>query len=514
MAVETFPAIPLSRVVGGLGVNLGGHSTEEWAYAMARAAGCTEVRFQIAWANFENFSSPGTYIYTHIDTALRLCRKYGLRPIVVAAYAPPWQVGYKTITVQGAHAVGSTTITTASDLTGVVPKHDCIGGLWYENYFNRASYYGAVIHAINGNQIQLGSTVKTLIPDGTAIRIQRPLYAPVPTSSGSYSADRYAAYVQALADRIDYHGIVGRVEIWNEPPWPNDFWDRLSRFYDDPAGMGIEVWTRELEPLVRALIQRQFPSRVGLVCGGSHKSGFHGLLSYLTPQQVADSAFVADAIHPYGTFPETHFWNAVGSGTNWGAGYVNLSGTSNMAYDKKLMADNPAAGLEMVISEYGSGWIGVDNEVARNYTLRHLVAAWAMGIQMVNLYSFAETAAYALVDPTTHEPTVSWDDIKEFMSFVRVVNATVDDYQLPVIQSWTEGAANLAVFTIGPLLVVYQRTDAPLASPTWVGPQRLVLSPGPGQLLVLGANDRGHQDAGTNSVYVGAKPVILTRYLG
>ena len=505
--METFPALTVERALGGLGINLGSQMTQEWAYAEAASAGCSEVRFQIAWANVERVDAPGTFDLSALDTALGLCARYRLRPLVVAAYAPPWQT-VKTITVDGLHPIGSTTITTTSDVSDLQPGRDHLGGLWYEIGFGKPAYYGGIAHDVDGQVITLGAATTGTFADGAQISVNRLLYPSVDAVSGSDSAERYADYVEALAERIAAHGLTGRVELWNEPPWTNDTWDQRSRFYDNPAAMGISTWTFTVQPLVTALASRSMPAGVSLVSGGTHKSGGHGILRYLSAGQVAESAFVADAAHTYGAAPEVHWWWTEGAGTSWGAGYVNLNGSSNMAFNAKLQDTTPAAGLEFVISECGAQ--SLDAEAKRNFDLRHLVGAWAMGFAMVTFYSLADTPGLALVDATTHVATDSWTDIRRLMRVLRNVDAQPSRYALPTIETWDEGDWNLAVVTIGPLLIVWQRTT----SSTFPGPRRLTLANEAGELFALAANDRGHADAQDRTVYVGAKPMILTRWLG
>lgn len=510
MIAETYPAVPLTQAINGLGVNLGSQVNQEWAYAEAKAAGCTEVRFQIAWSNFESFST-GLYDFTSFDIAMKLCAKYGLRPIVVAAYAPPHST-IKTITVQGLHPIGSTTITTSTNITDLQPGRDHIGGLWYQIGFGKPAYYGGIIHAINGQVIELGAATIGAFADGAQVSINRLLYPSVDQLTGSLGARKYADYVQAMAERMEHHRIAGRIEIWNEPPWVNDRWDQRSGFYDDPASKGIPVWTYQLEPLIKELATRRLPSSVGLVSGATHKSGGHGILRYLTAAQVAESNFVADAIHPYAAGPDVTWWWTTGAGTSWGAGYVNLVGSANFAFNKKVIDENPTAGMEYVISEYGSG-LGTSPH-RRSYELRHLVSAWAMGIRMVNFYSLSDTAGFEMVDAVTKVPSDAWTDIKRLMSTLKTVKAEEAKYALPVISSWEGTQWNLAVCTIGPVMVVYQRIVESGGGPFYPGPARLVLSPGAGTLRVLGMNDLGHQDVSGNTVYVGSKPVLISRYTG
>ena len=510
MAIETFPTVPLSRALNGFGINLGSVLAQEWAYVEAKRAGCTEVRFQMAWSGVEDFDNPGRFNLSAMDEPLRLCKKYGMRPIVVAAYGPPHRT-IQTVTVNGLHPIGSTTLTVTGNLSGIQLGRDHIGGLWYQVGFGKPAYYGGIIHDVSGQVITLGAATTGVFNNGDAISINRLLYPSVDSMKAD-SAERYADYVTALANKIAGEGVEGRIEVWNEPPWVNDTWDDRSRFYDDPVGKGIATWTFTIQPLITALATRTMPPGIGLVSSGTNKSGGHGILRYLTADQVAASSFVADAIHPYGPYPEYSWWWTSGAGLSWGAGFVNLNGNSNFAFNAKVQADNPSAGLEYVVTETGTHT--TDNEVKRNYDLRHLVGAWSMGLTMVNFYSLADTVGLAQVDAVTHVPFDGWEDIVRLMDFLRVVNADVDRYVLPSINTWYGTEWNLAVHTIGPVMVVHQRPVPPGLDPVFPGPARLTLNAGPGSLFVLGVNNRTHQDAKGNVIYVGEKPVILTRYLG
>lgn len=386
-----------------------------------------------------------------------------------------------------------------------------MGGLWYEaGMFGKPAYYGSIVHGVAGNVVELGAATVGEIPAGTLISVNRLLYPSVDALVGSASVARYADYVEAMAEVMAGYLLPGaRIEVWNEPPWTNDSWDNRSRFHDDPVGKGIATWVYTVQPLVLELVERTMPAGVELVNGGPHKSGGHGMLRYVSAADSAASDFVADAAHPYGAFPEVNWWNVAGDGLSWGPGFVNLVGSSNMAFNAKVHKDNPTSGLELVVSETGT--YSFDEDAKRAYDVRHLVGAWTMKYRMVNFYSLADTPGLAMMDGVTKVRRPAWDDLRRLMRVLQMIERDEDRYELPEIEAWLGEEWRLSVFSFGPAMVVYQRTIPPTSTPVWPRPAELRIADGPGELLALGLNDRGHQARAGRKLFVGAKPMVITR---
>ncbi len=310
--VENLGSVSGSQLSSGLGFNL--NPVNEWEFQIAAEAGAVEARVQLSWEAVENVSGD-LALSAQSETALNRFSQYGLQPLIVAAYGPPRQ-RILTLTVAADVPSGSYVILVNEDVSGVeIP--DC--------HLQRTSgaqivpegkwaYYGALIHAVDVDHrtVTLAARTNVSLAAGDALAVNRLRYPSVATTDPNEpSIAAYARYAQFLAGRVDAHGLAGRVELWNEPPWAHDPWDTRYRFYDTPPP--------ELErPAVQfgfaALLQTTFaPGNVRYNWGGSHKSGFNSLLgSRMSPHPTRDQAansMSSESFHPYGNSPEDHAWD-------------------------------------------------------------------------------------------------------------------------------------------------------------------------------------------------------------
>ena len=117
--IETFTAVDTPRLLNGLGwnVTLG----NEWEWDKVKLARGREVRVQFGWETVESASSGVLSLTTNFQNALSWCQKYGLQPLIVAAYGPPRAL-LTTLTVASDVPSGSTVIPVTS--TAALPYTD------------------------------------------------------------------------------------------------------------------------------------------------------------------------------------------------------------------------------------------------------------------------------------------------------------------------------------------------------------------------------------------------------
>lgn len=523
--VETFPAdVDINTAVNGFGINVGGEVFSRWGYDAAKRHGATEIRWQFGWIYAEDYDEPGTYPGMDLEIitdALVRASNRGLKPLVVAAYGPPFRA-VQTVHVDGLHPIGSTSLTVTEDISDIVLEvgFHFIGapGLG----LGKASFYGGIITEFSSEHvIELGAATIGIIEDGTPLIINRLLYSSVAIDhAADPSAIAYANYVYALALIIEKHcPDGGAIELWNEPPWPNDFWDQRSRFYDDPEAAGVATWIYELSPLIRAVAALQnWPETVEVYSSGTTKSGGQSALNVLPKEELGP--IVADELHPYAIVPETHWWGKGPSctGVAWGIGYKCLFGSSS-APAMAVVGD--PVGFRRRISECGFGGIHDDPnwyEAMKSYSIRQLVGAWSMGFEMVTFYSLADGNNLDMASLETHEPYPSLVRIGQLIRFLSSIQDNISDYTLPIIHFY-EGDLPLFRVNIGPVLVFWQRASAdgpPFYTPHWPDLAKVHIVEEPdSDLLVFNTTRRVHESVNVSSIgvktlYIGAEPLVLT----
>lgn len=523
--IETYPAdVPLSTAVNGFGLNLGSVFLQRWAYDCAKAHGATEVRIPIGWEFVEDFDNPGDYsAMAALDEPLQWCAELGLRPLLVAQqYGPPYRA-VATVHVNGDHPVGSTTLTVDEDLSGLDFDlgYIFVGGP--NSGLGKVSYHGGIVTAIDGSTISLGAAtverpVDGAIPDGTELAINRLLYPPVATDSGSDpSAIAYANFARALALKIAQWCPSGVVEAGNEPEWHFGRHDQMSRYFDDPAAHGVATWPNLMSPQIKAIAAApDWPPEVHVVNSGTHKTGAHSALNVLPVGQLGP--IEADAVHPYWPWDATFWWGEgpTCEGLFFGPGYQNVIGNSNFAQAAK---QGDEAGFRRVITETGYGgthpnpaWL----EALKSYLVRHVVGAWSMGYDCVNVYSLAD-APYPLVDED-RDPYPALARIGQLLRFLRTIHQDEENYVLPSIEHY-DGELPLWRVNVGPALVCWQRS--PMGAPeddyepSWPTPVGLRLVDVPdADLLVLNTVRRAHETASgpgaERRLLIGAEPLVVT----
>lgn len=469
-----------------LGYNVSFAGTAE--LAVAKRGGARYMRFQPAWSNVENYSSPGTYSLGVQEAGLAYCGAHGLVPVAVCAYGPPWTTAL-TLTVSSAVPTGSHDIPVTGAVASVVTPLDHVmrqaGNL---NITARDSYYGSLIDTTDSGAgtITLASETTVALNPGDVLVVRRLLYeSPADNDPDNPSVVAYFNYLRYVAERIAANGASGYVTIWNEAPWPNDPWDSRHQFYDSvPPGMSTTGRMKSF--LQHALGINDLPDGVRIINGATDKTGASGLNAQglnPTPTQVADSVAM-ESIHPYHNLPEGAMWD---QSSNNGTRYTLLNPTvdvggnfTNLAYAQ----DSAGSGLGRIATECGTDL--VDSTRQALYALRRVLTCWACDVipvvyalaaapyHVVNTPSFAPRAAYpalqrmmALVGQVTGVPAVTptfsayngeWPAMVVRLfgadrSIVFVWQRTGHNSASPW-KDWPTPAAGEATFTIGNLSVV------------------------------------------------------------
>jgi hypothetical protein len=475
-AEEALGVISASQVVEGLGFNV--DPASDWEFAMAAAAGATHVRFQCGWATLELQTPPPQNSVASIRYALQpycqsafaSARKYKLHPTIVAAYGPPYHAilsvtlphgapaGAKSIDVQFASGEGGDT------LVSLIPFYDTVIRSDGMQISVTHSYPGALITAVNMSDsshatLTLASAINSALPADTTTRysINEYLYPPPPTSSPNESSVlRYVEYAQYLAQTLAGAGLTGEVELWNEPPWPDDRWDQRANsydvfpgpFYPGPRAAGLPNWG-----FVAALQGSSPPTGVSYLWAGTEKSGSN---SVLDPQMQLETgvaftepsvSVLSESFHPYGNSPEDALWVApcwsstTGNNDFFSCNLFGLAGGNfSLAAQEDffLKKSNPAYGISRNITETGFGLAYGDSIHQARFIMRQFLGFQAAGVTPIDFYRLYDTSPDHLgfLDGSRN-PLPAYSAISAFMSDVAAIgNHPVrpsEDSSLPTV---------------------------------------------------------------------------------
>ena len=509
--IEPLTSLDAPRITDGLGWNV--TLTNEWEFAKVQAAGGKEVRIQFGWPSVESMT--GTLSLTNqFKNALSWCQKYGLQPLIVAAYGPPYS-NLINVTVTSATPVGSYVIPVtpvSGQLSSVIPPYCHVlqsngsqivaEGKW--------AYYGAIIDSVNtgASSITIGAATTVALPAGTTLTIKQLLYPSVATGVATDpSLVAYARYVRYLAGQIAAYGLTGKVEVWNEPPWTHDPWDHRGAFYDTVPG-GITT-TSPNWGMLDGLLNDSPPTGVRYTWGGSHKSGFRGVME--KPMPVVTQAQVANAVpsggwHPYGNTPEDHAWYPgllLSAGNVFTTQLVGTNASSNFKSDRKVAANN-LINLGWTATEQVSetGLFTADELMKARFNLRTFLVMMCLGpapqLERMNFYRLADVAGgYGFINSTTQAELPSYTAMKGLMNDVAAMGVAPVSYttaDLPTVTAPYSGYFPLTTIPVAGrssstdtqnsfLFMAYQRSYGAvwtsLASPPAV-PITVNLPPGTG----------------------------------
>jgi hypothetical protein len=451
--VEQLGAIAVSQAVNGLGFNV--TAGNNWEFQMAAAAGATHARYQCSWITTENqtpppnntIASPQFTLQSDCEAGLASAASAGIHSTIVAAYGSPYHQ-ILTVTVPNGAPAGATSLDVqfasgvgGDALSSMAPFYDTIISASEAQITNKHAYPGGLITGVTLTDpthasLTLASRLTSTLPGNTTTQyvINQYLYPPPASFSPTDpSVLAYARYAEFLASKISASGVVGEVEIWNEPPWSDDPWDDRYDFYDNqpvPVSPGPQK-TYLPDWGFAAALQSQTSPVPGATYnwGGTEKSGFNSMLN---PQMLANtgasfrqpnSIVTTESFHPYGNNPEDLLWNepcleaTINPYPAAAKSYTtcNFSVGPNTAYavQESLIqrSINPTWGIDHNITETGfQGSAGDDLHKAR-FVMRQFIGYQAAGVTPVQFYRLYDTSAqnYSFVNPTanadgTHSP--------------------------------------------------------------------------------------------------------------
>lgn len=509
-----------TQALNGLGFNV--TPQNDWEFALAKAAGATQVRFQCGWAAVEQQTAPPTNaaaspqyaLPSYCTSALTSAKNYGLNVDIVAAYGPPYHQ-ILTVTVPAGAAAGATTlnITFSSGVGGdtiskITPLIDNILSSTNSQITNINSYAGGLITGVTLNSsttatITLASGLSTALPAGTATYvINEGLYAPPANwAVTNASVVAYANYVQYLAQQMNTAGVTGQVELWNEPAWPGDPWDNILDYYDtSPASLSPGPTDQFLPDYgFAAKLQTMTPpAGVTYNWGGTEKSGGNTLIgSYSAMSSETSAAFTepatsitSESLHPYGNNPEDNLWSTpwlsstTGNNDYYTANLFGVGPNFSISPQMSMLAKqtNATYGIANNITETGFNVSTSDATHQARFALRQLLGFEAAGVTYVNFYRLYDTTGDGLgfTDPTTEAPLQGYTALAGLQSDVAIIgNAPVVAYSsatLSTVTSW----GNTTGFPLDTEHIVGSKTGATQNSELMILYQRSYVNPSSG----------------------------------
>ncbi len=490
--IEALGAIPASQAVNGLGFNI--TPGNEWEFQMAAAAGATHARYQCSWVSTENqtappnntTASPQFTLQSDCEAGLASAADNGIHSTILAAFGSPYHQ-ILTVTVPSGASAGATRISVAfasgvggDTLSSMAAFYDTIISSSKVPITNKHSYAGGLITGVTITDpthatITLASALSSALPANTATQyvINQYLYPP-PASFSPTDASvlAYATYAEFLASKISLSGLAGEVEIWNEPPWPDDPWDDRYDFYDKqpvPVSPGPQTTYLPNWGFAVALYSQASPvAGVTYNWGGTEKTGGNSMLnaqmkantgvSFAQPNTI----LTTESFHPYGNNPEQGLWSepclaasirqypALPSAFQPCNLFGNAGGNAALAVQDSLLQQsvNAAWGIGHNITETGfSSATGDDLHKAR-FIMRQFLGYQAAGVTPVQFYRLYDASAdnFSFVNPTantdgTHRPLPAYTAIAGLMAdLAKIKSSPVTAYSaqtLPSIVSYS-----------------------------------------------------------------------------
>jgi hypothetical protein len=516
-AQENLGAIPATQMLSGVGFNV--TPQNDWEFALAAAAGATHVRFQCGWSTAENQTPPpqnaaATTRYTlqsYCVSALASAQKYGLHPILIAAYGPPYHAILSLSVPTGAPA-GATSLNVqfssgvnGDTLASMKTFNDTILAANGAYITNIHSYAGGLITGITLTDathatLTLASALTAALPASstTLYTINEGLYPPpVSFNPSDPSILAYASYVHFLAQSIAAAGLTGQVEIWNEPPWADDPWDDRNDFYDvnpGPVSPGPQTGYLPNWGFAAALQQQPAPAGATYIWGGTEKSGANSVLDPQMQQNTGvaftepASSVTSESFHPYGNNPEDALWSApclaaISTVNNlYACNLFGLAGGNFILAQQEsrlLQQSNPTWGVAHNITETGFGLISGDTAHQARFILRQLLGYQAAGVTPIDFYRLYDTSPqqFGFVNTSTQAALPAYTAVAGLMSDLAAIkNAPVAAYPTASLTSVTSYTGSFPLDTVhlvgartggtanSELLTLWQRSYAPTGS--------------------------------------------------
>lgn len=486
--IEPLGAVPASLASNGLGFNVA--PGNNWEFQMAAAAGATHARFQCGWTGVENQTAPPTNapaatqftLEGDCQAGLTSSADYGIHPTVLAAYGPPFHQ-ILNVTVPGGAAAGASEINVqfasgigGDTLSSMAAFYDTIIGSSNAYITDKHSYSGGLIVGITLTDsthatLLLASALSSALPANTTTQyiINEYLYPPPASFSPTDPSElAYAKYAEFLASEIAASHLIGEVEIWNEPPWPDDPWDDRYDFYDNqplPVSPGPQTAYLPNWGFAAALYSQSSPvAGVTYNWGGTHKTGGNSMLNAQMEENTGlsfwqpNTLVTTESFHPYGNNPEDTLWsepclkatiNPYPTPAN-SFSACNLFGVGpNFAYaaQQTLVQEsiNPSWGIGHNITETGfEGASGDDLHKAR-FVMRQFLGYQAAGVTPIQFYRLFDSSPqnFSFVAQTanadgTHSPLPAYIALAGLMSdLAKIQLSPYPDQNLPTIVSYS-----------------------------------------------------------------------------
>lgn len=448
--VQPLGYIPAAQAANGLGFSIKGYP---WEFALMQQLGVKYLRFDCSWSATEirnlNNSSGGYALPASCANVIRWSKQFGITPQINALYGPPYG-NVATVRAMSAQSAGVHTIpisalagSTLSQLSRVCfdsnSKPLCeILKSPNTQITDRYDYSGSLITAVDAaaGTITLASAVRSPLATTDTLIINQLMYAPItiPFYANTNLTDpsvlayiNYARFLgqQEIALGLDY----AEVGLWNEPQWTGGLWIHGQAFWDvatnAPYGLNQDAVGSTIPILVAA--QPEIAG-VKFVNNWTNKSGAttmlnYNLLNYTTIQQVQQNV-AAEAIHPYGSFPEQAMWdpNCVRRQAATRDGKFDtciLPGSvhgQNLGY-QTFAAATPMMGGGVPIEITETGMNSTSWTINERFETRQFLGYQAIGVSPIIFFLFADSPGsyYAWVNSNTRAPNPIYNQFLPLM---------------------------------------------------------------------------------------------------
>lgn len=366
--------------------------------ATASSYGASVARVQMGWDEVEDYDTGDLALQSRWDDFLDACVTNGLKPVVLAAYGPPW-TQLMTLTVTSDTAAGATTILVNENPSAIDPLYCTVHSLT-GRISSRADNYGSLItaRATGPNSITIASATNVALTAGQTLAIIRRRYPPPATLDPTdTSILAYVRYTEFLAQEISDRGLEGWVEIWNEPTWDSDRWEGSGNYYDNPGSLPTG-WL-SLKNFLLALQTETPIDGVSYVNGTSHLS-WNGSLNALGvidhDTSVVDLGTLwGDSIHPYNGAPEyaAVYWSGT-SAVNLDPAWADSNYRGIPEDDAIWAANHPGeTGPLCMATETNTGGASfADLETGYRWIRRRIASLWSMRVSPASVFHLTDDA--------------------------------------------------------------------------------------------------------------------------
>jgi len=298
--LETRPAADLLDGIGMVYQYHGG--SMEAQLGLLAKAGIRCIRWEQPFGTYDPdlkaLAKPSEERYREV---LRLCKKFGLTPIILlnAHHGYPCKMKHFVRRLAADAPKGATELLLDS-VEGFRPVHSGTNGL-------TAYWAGEVLFTSidkTRNAVTLSKPLPKALKKGDKLRCVDLYYLPfhpVGTPEFEHTAQGWVDYARAVCQVAKDEGVAIELEVWNELSFGshfagghaiNDYWPGHAKFAKDflrPGGHAWEVTRRTIE-----MAKKEFPG-TRVIWGWSNTTFFHTAIEQLPPGTDGQS------YHPYGT---------------------------------------------------------------------------------------------------------------------------------------------------------------------------------------------------------------------